>query len=64
MSGKDGIRRPEIAATIAEECFGNLDAPPVRIASLDTPVPMSLALENNFLPKERFKEALEKLVAY
>ena len=54
----------EIAATIAEECFGNLDAAPVRIASLDTPVPMSLALENNFLPKERFKQALEKLVSY
>jgi 2-oxoisovalerate dehydrogenase E1 component len=54
----------EIIAVIAEECLFNLDAPPVRIGSLDTPVPMSAALEWNFLPKDRFKTALKKLVQY
>ena len=54
----------EITAVIAEQCFGFLDAPPVRIGSLDTPVPMSAALEWNFLPKDRFKIALKKLVEF
>ena len=35
----------EIAATIAEEAFEDLDAPPRRIAAPDTPVPFSPALE-------------------
>ncbi|MFM7901356.1 MAG: alpha-ketoacid dehydrogenase subunit beta, partial [Bacteroidota bacterium] len=35
----------EIAAVIAQECFNHLDAPVVRSASLDTPVPMSSTLE-------------------
>lgn len=54
----------ELTACIAEKCFPYLDAPPVRVGSLDTPVPMSLTLENNFLPKERFFAALKKLVEY
>ena len=54
----------EITAVIAEQCFGSLDAPPVRIGSLDTPIPMSAALEWNFLPKDRFKAALKKLVEF
>ena len=54
----------EITAVIAEQCFSFLDAPPVRIGSLDTPVPMSAALEWNFLPKDRFKEALKKLANF
>jgi 2-oxoisovalerate dehydrogenase E1 component len=36
----------------------------VRFASLDTPVPFAVPLENNFLPKDRFREALLKLVNY
>ena len=54
----------EIAALISENCFEYLDAPVVRVASLDTPVPMSADLEHNFLPKKRFKEALMKLMEY
>jgi 2-oxoisovalerate dehydrogenase E1 component len=54
----------EISAWISENCFEYLDAPIVRSASLDTPVPFSANLENNFLPKERFKEQLKKLVQY
>jgi 2-oxoisovalerate dehydrogenase E1 component beta subunit len=41
----------EIAATIAEEAFEDLDAPPKRIAAPDTPVPFSPALEVAFIPQ-------------
>ncbi len=54
----------EIAAYINEHCFNSLDAPVVRCASLDTPVPFSIALEKNFLPKERFKKKLIELWNY
>ena len=54
----------EIAATINEECFEDLDAPVMRIGSPDTPVPFAVELEQAFLPKARFKEALVKLKAY
>ncbi|HNR20272.1 MAG TPA: dehydrogenase E1 component subunit alpha/beta [Bacteroidia bacterium] len=54
----------EIASLIAEKCFQHLDAPVVRIGSLDTPVPMSSQLEWNFLPKERFNQKLKELVEY
>lgn len=54
----------EIAARINETCFMNLDAPVVRSASLDTPVPFSSVLEWNFLPKKRFEKQLLDLLAY
>jgi 2-oxoisovalerate dehydrogenase E1 component len=54
----------EIAAYISEHLFSSLDAPVMRVASLDTPVPFALSLERNFLPKERFKEKLRELVEY
>ncbi|MCE3258915.1 MAG: dehydrogenase [Bacteroidetes bacterium] len=54
----------EIAALITENCFEYLDAPVMREGSLDTPVPMNADLEQNFLPKERFKEKLQKLLKY
>jgi 2-oxoisovalerate dehydrogenase E1 component len=54
----------EISAHLSEHCFSYLDAPVVRIASLDTPVPMNLDLENNFLAKARFEEGLKKVVGY
>jgi 2-oxoisovalerate dehydrogenase E1 component beta subunit len=41
----------EITAVINEDCFDELDAPVVRITSLDTPVPFSPPLEEAFLPK-------------
>jgi pyruvate/2-oxoglutarate/acetoin dehydrogenase E1 component len=41
----------EVTAVIHEEAFGDLDAPVVRITSLDTPVPFSPPLEEYFLPK-------------
>ena len=54
----------EIAAWISENFFENLDAPVVRVASLDTPVPFAIPLENNFLPKERLKAKLQELLNY
>ncbi len=54
----------EIAAHISEHCFKHLDAPVIRVGSLDTPVPFNMDLEQNFLPKERFKKALDQLLNY
>lgn len=54
----------EIASLITENCFDYLDAPVMREGSLDTPVPMNVDLEHNFLPKERFKQKLMKLWKY
>ncbi len=54
----------EISAWISEHCFTHLDAPVMREASLDTPVPFAPALEKQFLPIARFKKKLEELVAY
>lgn len=54
----------EISAWISENCFEYLDAPVMREGSLDTPVPFAPNLEKNFLPVERFKEKLGKLVEY
>ena len=41
----------EIAATIAEEAFEDLDAPVKRITAPDTPVPFSPQLEKAFIPQ-------------
>ena len=54
----------EIAAWIAEHCFSDLDAPVMRCASLDTPVPFSTVLEQQFLAKARLRETLDKLLAF
>jgi 2-oxoisovalerate dehydrogenase E1 component len=54
----------EIAAHIAQHCFKSLDAPVVRVASLDTPVPFNTDLEQNFLPKERLKAVIDELLNY
>jgi 2-oxoisovalerate dehydrogenase E1 component len=54
----------EIAAWISEHCFDHLDAPVLRCASLDTPVPFNLELENNFLAKSRLDEYIQRLLEY
>jgi 2-oxoisovalerate dehydrogenase E1 component len=54
----------EISALISESCFEFLDAPVVRVASLDTPVPFAPELEQNFLPVSRFEEELLKLHSF
>jgi 2-oxoisovalerate dehydrogenase E1 component len=54
----------ELAARIGEKCFMHLDAPVMRLASIDTPVPFAAVLENNYLPKDRLPEAIERLLSF
>jgi 2-oxoisovalerate dehydrogenase E1 component beta subunit len=55
----------EIAATIGEEAFEELDGPVVRVTAPDTPVPFSPPLEKAFLPQVAdVVAAIEKLSAY
>ena len=54
----------EIAAWIGENCFTNLDAPVMRCASLDTPVPFNTELEKQFLAKSRLHESITKLLSF
>jgi len=54
----------DISALIMEECFEYLDAPVKRVASLDSPIPFTKALEDQFLPKNRFEQVLKELLEY
>lgn len=54
----------ELAAWIGEHCFQYLDAPVMRCASLDTAIPMSKVLEDDFLAKKRLGETIDKLLSY
>jgi pyruvate/2-oxoglutarate/acetoin dehydrogenase E1 component len=48
---KTGSVASEIAATVGEEAFDYLDAPILRVASLDTPIPFSVTLEEKVIPQ-------------
>ncbi len=54
----------ELSAWINEHCFDKLDAPVMRCASLDTPVPFAIELEQNFLAKSRIDEVMQRLMGY
>lgn len=54
----------DISAMIMEDCFEYLDGPVKRVASLDSPIPFTKALEDQYLPKGRFETALKELMAY
>ena len=54
----------DISALIMEECFEYLDAPVKRVGSLDSPIPFTKALEDQFLAKNRFEEVLFDLLKY
>ena len=54
----------DLASIISDECFEFLDAPVKRSASLDTPVPFAIDLEDTFLAKKRFETQLKELLAY
>lgn len=54
----------DISSLITENCFESLDAPVKRVGSLDTPVPFAKILEDGFLPAERWKDDLQKLLDY
>jgi len=54
----------DISAYISEHLFEYLDAPVLRVASLDTPVPFAAVLEEQFLPEGRLREQLQRLLSY
>lgn len=55
----------EISAIIAEEAFEWLDAPVLRVASIDSPVPFAPQMEDYYLPQvSEIVESARKLAAY
>jgi 2-oxoisovalerate dehydrogenase E1 component len=54
----------DISAMIMEQCFEHLDAPVRRVGSLESAIPFVKALEDQYLPKERFEKELIELLAY
>lgn len=54
----------DISAMIMEECFEHLDAPVKRVGSLESAIPFTKALEDQYLPKQRFEDSLLELAAY
>ena len=54
----------EISSCISEEIFEYLDAPIVRVGSLDTPIPFAKDLEKGYMAKNRLKERLDYLLKY
>jgi len=61
---KTGGFGAEIAAMVAKEAFGYLDAPIERIAAPDIPVPVSPTLEDQYIPqKEEIVATVKKMVA-
>jgi 2-oxoisovalerate dehydrogenase E1 component len=54
----------DISSLIHENCFQQLDAPVKRVASLETPIPFTGNLENQYLAKARLERAINDLLAY
>ena len=54
----------EISSCISEEIFEYLDAPVVRVGSLDTPIPFAKELEKGYMAQSRLKERLDYLLNY
>tara|TARA_B110000971_G_scaffold221900_1_gene271382 strand:+ start:1322 stop:3274 length:1953 start_codon:yes stop_codon:yes gene_type:complete len=54
----------EISSLINENCFEDLDAPVLRCASLDTPVPFAKELEEQFLANKNLSEKIDYLINY
>jgi len=52
----------EISAWIGEHCFQYLDAPVMRVCSLETPIPFNENLEQNFMAKSRLKDKVIQLI--
>lgn len=54
----------ELSAYISENLFEYLDAPIIRVASLDTPIPFAADLEHQFLAKNKLGEKLMELLKF
>lgn len=54
----------ELAARISEHLFEHLDAPVMRCASMDTPVPFAAGLEAQFMASGRLQDRMQDLLNY
>ena len=54
----------ELTALIGEHCFEFLDAPVLRVGSLNSPVPFAASIETIFLPQTRFSKAVDQVMNY
>ena len=54
----------DISAMIMEQCFEYLDAPVKRVGSIETPIPFVKALEDQYLPVNRFEKELIELLNF
>ncbi|SDS42288.1 2-oxoisovalerate dehydrogenase E1 component [Formosa sp. Hel1_31_208] len=54
----------DISSLIMEHCFEQLDAPVKRVAGMETPIPFINQLEDQYMAKGRFDQALKELLAY
>jgi 2-oxoisovalerate dehydrogenase E1 component len=54
----------DISSFIMENAFQYLDAPVKRVGSLESAIPFVKSLEDQYLPKARFEEALKELLEY
>jgi 2-oxoisovalerate dehydrogenase E1 component len=54
----------ELSALITEHCFESLDAPVLRCASLDSPVPFAPILEVQYLASKKLNAVIEQLRNY
>ncbi len=54
----------EISAWISEHCFELLDAPVMRCAGMETPIPFNPDLEKNYMAKARLGGYINKLLKY
>lgn len=62
---KTGGVGAEVSALISEYCFDDLDAPVIRIAAPDTPVPYSPLMEEAFIPQTKdVLNAIDKIIRY
>jgi 2-oxoisovalerate dehydrogenase E1 component len=54
----------EIAAWVTEHCFEYLDAPIMRCAGMDSPIPFNIELEKQFMANGRLDQVIQKLIMY
>ena len=54
----------DISAMVAENCFQFLDAPVMRLGSLETPIPFAKNLEENYLSKKKIAQKIQELLRY
>ena len=59
-----GSMASDISSQLMEQAFEYLDAPVKRVASIETPIPFAIALEQQYLAKRTFDEDLLALLAY